>query len=92
MNSNLIPSAQTFNCTHGRVGDFFLSLIQNPKTQRWSWQIVFAGNPRVCPPELNKIIASERDHVWANQCLGEATQVIYKLTDKVFAQNLAKRK
>lgn len=73
-NDNLIPAAQTFNCTHGRRGIFLLRLEQGAETKLWRWHMVFAGHPSVCPEHLQDVLSSPQGFVSANICRIDAEQ------------------
>ena len=71
---NYIASAKTFNCTHGRRGIFLLRLEQDTETALWSWHMVFAGHPDVCPEHLQEVLSSPQGFVDANICRIDAEQ------------------
>ena len=79
-NNNYIPAAIAFRCTHGRRGIFFLRLEKNSETQLWSWQMVFAGHPSVCPPHLQDVLSSAQEYVSAQICAIAAEQQAYALS------------
>lgn len=81
---NLIPAAQDFECTHGRVGSFLLSIKKNHEADKWKWSLVFAGSPRVCPESLLEVITSPEDFETFNQCLLSARTEAQRLSDIQF--------
>lgn len=88
MNSNLIPAAKSFNCTHGRVGVFLLRLERTPSL--WHWHMVFAGHPDVCPEHLQEVLSSPQGFVTAEICRVAAEQQAYALSaahDQWYYQN-----
>jgi hypothetical protein len=80
MPDSYISAAQSFDCTHGRRGIFLLRLERNPNTDRWSWHMVFAGHPSVCPEHLQEVISSPQGFVDANICRIDAEQQAYALS------------
>ena len=80
MTDNYIPAAKSFRCTHGRRGIFLLRLEQNSETELWSWHMVFAGHPTVCPPHLQDAFSSPQEYVSAQICAIAAEQQAYALS------------
>lgn len=89
--NNYTPAAQTFNCTHGRINDFLLRLEKNPESDRWTWHMVYAGNPAVCPDSLKEVITSQLDYPNAVLCRNAAVEESRRLSDLAFNEYLAKK-
>lgn len=86
--NNYIPAAQTFNCTHGRINDFFLRLEKNLESDQWTWHMVYAGSSNVCPDSLKEVITSQLDYPNAALCKNAAVEESQRLSDLAFNEYL----